>query len=221
MRMSMGNSFANGITLNASNNAGIGTADPLARLHVKGSSGVDEIAINSGDIAEEATVQFYSGGVGAVPADKKVFIQLSGNDLKIGTNSNNDNGKFIVRNNGRDRMWVDSAGNVSIGLTYKVANGYKLSVNGKIMSEEVRVQMDADWPDYVFQKDYKLMPMEELETYINHHKRLPGFAPAAEVKANGIDLGNTNKQLLEKVEELTLYLLQLKKEIDLLKAKQQ
>jgi len=220
MRMSMGNGFANGITLNTSNNAGIGTSNPLARLHITGTTGIDEIAINSGNLNEEATIQFYSGGIGVVAPIKKTFIQLVNNDMKIGTNSNNDNGKFIIRSNGSDRMWVDSAGNVTIGTAYKVANGYRLSVNGKIMSEEVRVQMDADWPDYVFDKDYKLMPMDELKNYINTHKRLPGFAPAAEVKANGIDLGNTNKQLLEKVEELTLYLLELKKEIDLLKAKQ-
>lgn len=220
MRMRMGNDFANGITLNASNNAGIGTAEPLARLHVRGTTGIDEIAINSGNISEEATIQFYSGGVGALAAEKKTFVQLSNNDLKIGTNSNNDNGKFIIRSNGSDRMWVDSAGNVTIGTAYKVANGYRLSVNGKIMSEEVRVQMDADWPDYVFDKNYKLMPMEELQNYIATHKHLPGFAPAAEVKRNGIDLGNTNKQLLEKVEELTLYMLALKKEIDVLKANQ-
>lgn len=217
MRMRMGNNFANGITLNTSNNAGIGTADPLARFHVRGTTGIDEIALNSGNIDEEATIQFYSGGIGALAAIKKTFIQLADNDLKIGTNSNNDNGKFIIRNNGSDRMWVDSAGNVTIGSSYKVANGYKLSVNGKIMSEEVRVQMDADWPDYVFDKDYKLMPMEELQNYISTYKHLPGFAPAAEVKLSGIDLGNTNKLLLEKVEELTLYILALKKDIDLLK----
>ena len=221
IRMSMGNSFANGFTLNASNNAGIGTANPQARLHVAGTEGIDEVAISSGHATEGSTIQFYNGGVDALPLTKKIFIQLNDNDLRMGTNSNNDNGKFIIRNNGNDRLWVDSAGNVSIGSTYKVANGYKLSVNGKIMSEEVRVQMDADWPDYVFEKEYNLMPMEELEKYINTHKHLPGIAPAAEVKANGIDLGNINKQLLEKVEELTLYLLALKKEIDLLKAKPQ
>ncbi|MBC7937719.1 MAG: hypothetical protein H7Y86_20410 [Rhizobacter sp.] len=217
MRMRMGNDFSNGITLNTSNNAGIGTAEPLARLHVRGTTGIDELAISSGNLDEESTIQFYSGGIGAVAAVKKIFIQLNENDLRLGTNSNNDNGKFIIRNNGNDRMFVDSAGNVTIGTTYKVASGYKLSVNGKIMSEEVRVQMDADWPDYVFEKDYKLMPMDELENYISTNKHLPGIAPAAEVKANGIDLGNTNKQLLEKIEELTLYMLALKKEIDQLK----
>ncbi len=217
LRMRMGSDFANGITLNSSNNAGIGTAEPLARLHVRGTGASDEIAINSGSLTEEATIQFYSGGIGQLAASKKTFIQLADNDLKIGTNSSNDNGKFIIRNNGSDRMWVDSAGNVTIGNAYKVANGYKLSVNGKIMSEEVRVQMDADWPDYVFEEDYKLMPMDELEAFISTNKHLPGIAPAKEVKANGIDLGNTNKQLLEKIEELTLYLLSLKKEVDQLK----
>ena len=87
MRLRMGNDFANGITLNTSNNAGIGTPDPLARLHVRGSTGIDEIAINSGNLNEEATIQFYSGGIGAVAPVKKTFIQLINNDLKIGTNS--------------------------------------------------------------------------------------------------------------------------------------
>ena len=118
-------------------------------------------------------------------------------------------------------MFVDSAGNIAVGTTYKVANGYKVSVNGKIMCEEVRVQMEADWPDYVFDPGYKLMPLEDLKTFIGNNNHLPGIAPATEVKAKGIELGDMNKQMLEKIEELTLYILELKKEIDILKAKQQ
>lgn len=102
-------------------------------------------------------------------------------------------------------MWVDSAGNITMGSAYKVAAGYKLSVNGKIMLEGVRVQFDADWPDYVFDKGYKLRSLPELETFINLNKHLPNVPPAAEVGKKGIDLGEMNGKLLEKIEELTLY----------------
>lgn len=95
----------------------------------------------------------------------------------------------------------------------RVAVGYSLSVAGKIISEEVKVQLKASWPDYVFSDNYKLMPIEELEKSIRQNKHLPNIPSAADVTAEkGIELGEMNRKLLEKVEELTLYIIQLKKE---------
>ena len=108
-------------------------------------------------------------------------------------------------------MWIDSAGNITMG-SYKVAAGYRLSVNGKIMAEEVRVQLDADWPDYVFQNDYRLRPLNELESFIRDNRHLPNIPSATEVAKQGISLGDMQKRLMEKVEELTLYVIQLDKE---------
>lgn len=97
------------------------------------------------------------------------------------------------------------------GTADRIATGYSLSVDGKIIAEEVKVQLSASWPDYVFAKDYKLLPLDELEQSINKNKHLPNIPSAAEVEKDGISLGDMNKRLMEKVEELTLYIIDLNK----------
>ena len=94
----------------------------------------------------------------------------------------------------------------------RIATGYSLSVAGKIISEVSTVLAVGSWPDYVFEDSYKLMPLEEVERHIKQQKHLPNIPPAAEIEQKGIDLGDMNKRLIEKVEELTLYLIELKKE---------
>ena len=104
------------------------------------------------------------------------------------------------------------ASNVMIGIGNPTA-GYSLSVNGKIISEEVRVEADVSWPDYVFEKDYELPSVLQLEEFINEHKHLPNIPAAKQVKKEGIALGDMNKRLLEKIEELTLYIIQQEKKL--------
>jgi hypothetical protein len=79
------------------------------------------------------------------------------------------------------------------------------------------VALSANWADYVFNEDYQLLPLEELQNFISKNKHLPGIPTAKEVKEEGIELGEMNKKLLEKVEELTLYILDLQKQVDELK----
>jgi hypothetical protein len=95
--------------------------------------------------------------------------------------------------------------------------GYKLRVGGKIFGEEVRVQLQSAWPDYVFDKKYKKLSLEELEKYVNENKHLPNIPSAAEVEKDGQHLGEIQRKMLEKIEELSLYVIELKKEIDILK----
>lgn len=110
-------------------------------------------------------------------------------------------------------------GNVFIGATdFSKGSGYRLRVNGKVIAEEMRVQLVANWPDYVFGKNHKLKSINEVEQFIQANGHLPGIQPAAEIEKNGFEVGDMNKRLLEKVEELTLYIIELKKEIDILKA---
>jgi hypothetical protein len=107
------------------------------------------------------------------------------------------------------------------GNAARIAAGYQLSVDGKIMAEEVMVQNSTSWPDYVFASDYKLMPLDELERSINKNKHLPNIPAAAEVEKNGIMLGDMNRRLMEKVEELTLYIIDLNKKNNALAEKVQ
>lgn len=92
------------------------------------------------------------------------------------------------------------------------ATGYLLSVGGKIMCTELRVQNTASWPDYVFADNYNLKPIDELEQHIKTEKHLPGVPSACEVEENGIAVGEMQKVMMEKIEELTLYIIELKKE---------
>lgn len=92
------------------------------------------------------------------------------------------------------------------------ATGYLLSVAGKIMCTELRVQNTSAWPDYVFADDYNLKSIDELEQHIKTEKHLPGVPSACEVEENGIAVGEMQKVMMEKIEELTLYIIELKKE---------
>lgn len=95
------------------------------------------------------------------------------------------------------------------------ATGFIACIGGKLIAEEVRVELEASWPDYVFADGYNLMPLEQLKKEINQHKHLPGIPSAEEIEEQGgVDLGAMQTKLMEKVEELTLYILQLKEQND-------
>lgn len=138
----------------------------------------------------------------------------------LGNNIAND---VILLNNGNLGIGVSTPNaKLHVGTSMMVgtgspATGYILSVNGKIMSEEVRVELDTDWPDYVFEKTYRLPSLMDLEKFIGTHKHLPNIPAAAQVKNEGFDLGDMNRRLLEKVEELTLYIIEQEKRINEIK----
>jgi hypothetical protein len=91
---------------------------------------------------------------------------------------------------------------------------YRLWVQGGVRTEKVKVDIASanGWADYVFEDDYELMPIDELEAYIKEHKHLPGVPSSEEVMREGIDVAEMNKILLEKIEELTLRVIELEKE---------
>jgi hypothetical protein len=116
-----------------------------------------------------------------------------------------------------ERMRITSAGNIGVGTSNPLE---KLSVNGKIRAHEIKVEM-ANWPDYVFMNTYKLPTLQETEKYIQEKGHLPAMPSAEEVRVNGVDLGEMNAKLLQKIEELTLYLIEMKKENEMERSKQQ
>ncbi|NDG64722.1 MAG: hypothetical protein EBY29_14870, partial [Planctomycetes bacterium] len=79
----------------------------------------------------------------------------------------------------------------------RTAAGYKLSVNGKIIAEEVKVQLNAYWPDYVFEKNYPLPDLSSLKNYIDKNKHLPNIPAAQEVEKNGLKLGDMQTRMME------------------------
>lgn len=89
-----------------------------------------------------------------------------------------------------------------------------LAVKGKIHAEEVKVDLSVPAPDYVFDSNYKLPSLEEIKSYIDANNHLPEIPSAKELEANGITLGEMNMLLLKKIEELTLHVIELKKEND-------
>lgn len=115
------------------------------------------------------------------------------------------------------QMMIDNIGNIGIGTGSATLNPLeKLAVNGLIHTKEVKVDL-LNWPDFVFEPSYSLIPLNELEQKIIANKHLPEIPSAAEVEENGVLLGEMNKKLLQKVEELTLYIIQMNKEIQELK----
>ncbi len=97
-------------------------------------------------------------------------------------------------------------GTVGINTSY-VPSNFLFAINGNMIATGVTVQTKATWPDYVFKRNYRLPSLSALKTYISNNKHLPGLPSAADVKANGIDLGQVNTMLTKKVEELTLYMI--------------
>jgi len=107
-----------------------------------------------------------------------------------------------------------AAQNVGIGTTD--TQGYRLAVAGNVVAEEVKVALQVNWPDYVFDKAYNLPSLEQVENHINENGYLIHMQSASEVEENGIQLGEMNAKLLRKIEELTLYTITQEKKIKLL-----
>lgn len=118
--------------------------------------------------------------------------------------------------NGQNRMRIkNDNGNVGIGTTNPTQ---KLSVNGAILAKEVIVSTaSSNWPDYVFEDKYELKSLEFVKQYIEENKKLPNIPSADEVERSGIELGEMQKKQMEKIEELTLYVINLQEQINELK----
>jgi hypothetical protein len=119
-------------------------------------------------------------------------------------------------------LYGDGTVGVGFGTTYTAGEywtqGYKLAVNGEILCEGVKVIVDVPSADNVFEEDYRLAPISSVEDYIKENKHLPDIPSAEEFKTNGYNVGEMDNILLRKVEELTLYIIELEKQIQTLKA---
>lgn len=192
------------MAITTSGNVGIGTSTPGYKLGVTGTTGLHGNTVISPDL---------SGSLGT---------------LSVGTSTIYSNSMFNVKSNLPYAAFIDGAatttaalqvegrtklnGNVAIGNGTGFSSAYRLVVDGKIACTELRVQA-LPFPDYVFDASYPLKPLDEVEAHINTHHRLPNMPPASEVEAEGMSVGGIQLKLVEKVEELTLYLLQQQKQL--------
>ncbi len=179
--------------INSTGNVGIGTTSPSARFHVQD---------NSGYAFGFVLANTHSAGHG-------LLIQGGG------TTGN----RYILQLKdaiGNDRMTIHDTGEVGIGT---ISTGsHKLAVDGSIGAREIKVEATG-WSDFVFEKGYELKSLEEVEYHIAENGHLPEVPSEKEVTENGINLGEMDAKLLQKIEELTLYLIEQNKEIKALKAK--
>jgi hypothetical protein len=193
------------LTYNSSGNIGIGTNNPLAKLHVNnGDNSCGAILAQ----ANESNFQLYTKTLTTQPTSVESF-RLG---LKYGSDENNSfisfyrgggtSGGFVgLSTNGIERFRITTDGKVGIG-TANPKNA--LDVVGTIRAKEIKVEA-APWPDYVFADDYPLKELSEVEQYIDANKHLPDVPSAETMDQQGINLGEMNRILLKKVEELTLY----------------
>jgi hypothetical protein len=144
------------------------------------------------------------------------YNTIIGSDI-TGISPTLSNNIILADGQGNRRINVNELGNVGIGVS-TVPNNYKLAVAGAIIATKVTVKIQANWPDYVFNKNYELPSLQSVESFIKTNNHLPGVPSAEEVKEKGIDLGDNQTILLKKVEELTLYIIDQDKKIVKLQA---
>lgn len=202
-------------TFPSNGNVGIGTASPAVQLDVPG---VVVLAGNNSNIDNRN---------GNLPLS---FLENSGKVL-IGWNrtrgagetdliSNRGGGNvggfafYDHANNGEENqlMWLTGDGRLMLGLSTGNTGNNKLAVGGGIIGESVTVKLQGNWPDYVFKPHYELIPLSKVREYIDKNGHLPEVPSAAVIEKEGVNLGEMNKLLMKKVEELTLYLIQLEEQ---------
>lgn len=174
-----------------------GNAVPSASVHVNSSLTSDTIKITNattGHLASDGLDILNTGIVATI-------MNRENSSLEFGTNN-------------LTRLKINSDGKIVMGTTPTPA-GYKLFVEEGILTEKVKVAVktSSEWSDYVFAKEYDLKPLSEVESFINQNNHLPGVPSAQDVVDNGIDMAKMDAKLLEKIEELTLHLIEMDKKM--------
>ncbi|MCX2679374.1 hypothetical protein OOZ15_05410 [Galbibacter sp. EGI 63066] len=198
---------------------GIGTSTPTQKLDVNGN-----IAVSNSIVGPTLTIDLNKGNTNA---PKKITSNHVGGyyTMEFQTYSSlyeKLQTRILMRGGGSDAIefydkdenqfiiFNGANGNVGIGVSNP---GSKLVVDGKIRSEEVKVEV-VNAPDYVFEEEYHLRTLKEVKEYIKKNKHLPEIDPGKEMERDGVDLGVMNMKLLKKIEELTLYQIQLQEKIE-------
>lgn len=196
----------NNVTVDNTKKVGIGTATPAEALDLKGNM------LCSGNIKGGRT-DWQSFGIYANSSETDgSYILLGNNSTQAGSiklYSTGTSGRIEFHNQNMQVMSIRADNNVYFGNPDEATN---IFVNGEITSSLVRVNAQSWW-DCVFEDNYQLMPLADVEAYIQKNRHLPDLPSEAEIKASGIDVAQMNALLLKKIEELTLYVIELEKKI--------
>jgi hypothetical protein len=202
---------------------GIGTTDPQSALHISsGAVMASDPNYNAINVRLDGTsipairfTRWTGGGTSNHNAFVGQFMNTSASNeysLGFGTGISPTGDQNATTT----AMTILQNGNVGIGTIIPDA---KLAVSGQVHAQEVKVSVTVPGPDYVFEKGYALPTLEQIKTYIDANKHLPEVPSAKEMEKNGVQLGEMNMILLKKVEELTLYLIEVKRENEELRAR--
>ena len=196
----------------ASDSVGIGTTSSNFKLEVmKTSAGAEAIPFavhnNSGNNGTAVSIGFEAVNSNTITG-KIANVRVASNDYRT---------DFYNYTTTLQNAMSIYKGCLAIGTTTP-GTTYKLVVEGKLGAREV-VVTKAAWADYVFKDGYNLKPLDKVEEYVKTHKHLEGIPTQTEVNKNGVAVGEMQAKLLQKVEELTLYTIAMKKENDELKTK--
>lgn len=206
------------LTLTPDRWVGIGTENPSAKLEIKAADQeAAKIALNAGTDQAKG-IEFQDNGT----TKWQIAKAANSEDLVIGDGSLENSIRIVKNENiiGQTPRVVIGEKTISLANSNQFGgNKIKLSVDGVGVFKEIAVLEPGQWADYVFDKDYKLLSLDSVETFVNQNHHLPDVPSACEVSQNGLKVGEMNAVLLRKIEELTLYIIDLKKEVETLKSK--
>ena len=186
--------------LTSTGKIGIGNVtDPQAKLHLLSDSNEDAGVIlePSNKTSKKAFLQFYD-------ANHKIEVSKSGMNIT----SNND----LLDINARNIKMMGKVG-INTDNTFTGDYEYTLAVSGGILTSEVYVKEVDEWHDYVFDDDYILMPLNQLENFVQDNKHLPDLPSGEEILDKGYNMVDMDGVLLKKIEELTLYTIDLQRQL--------
>ncbi|MEM9338427.1 MAG: hypothetical protein AAGA66_06835 [Bacteroidota bacterium] len=194
---------------------GIGTNNPHFNLDVAGNLGTsgNRFTVAQGVINQTSTIENW----GSASDGGGLAFNYDGRSAPNGTSQALFRDFSIYNGKGEIIGFFDGS-NKSLGINTTSTGSHKLAVEGSIGAREIKVQATG-WSDFVFENDYDLRTLEEVEEHITENGHLPEIPSETEVTENGINLGEMNAKLLQKIEELTLYLIEQNKELKELKEK--
>jgi len=188
-------------------NTAIGTSALISNTQGNNNTANGASALSNNQYGNNNTAIGYNTGLGITNGSGNTIIGANVTGLPASLT----NTIILADGTGNQRLYIDNTGKTRIGSAALTTPGiYKLYVETGILTEKIVVAVanSATWADYVFDTNYKLMPLAEVANFVQEHHHLPNVPSATEVVKSGLDLGMMDAKLLEKIEELTLYLIE-------------